>query len=702
MKMYKEMLRKTAVVGIPLLAITMVYTLVNGGQSCFGYDYLQEATSAVSMVPILRYYVFTAVIFALYGFSFQFSRPGSDVYHSLPVKRTDLYLSVLLATATWMGGTIILNVLEMLAMLLISGCPFVPAYVPMSILFYFVAAMMVYGASAIGCALSGTIVTALASTGMVLLLPRFVQFIFARGISQQVPIIGWLDFGALLNPTTNIATGLIVMNSRQVYISRIITMPHILYSMLPMVVMLVIGWWLYKRRPSEIAHKNNGSKTWSVIMSILLAFAVMLPITMRENDLLSVYGGVLIAAALAVFFLYQLIVTQNFKSVLKTLPFFLVSVCLALGVSLLIDTAADNMLNTTPQASEIESVTFRGYDETAGDPVYSTGLTRDVAFTDDETKEYVAQALQTAVVKLQSDNDMDYYEYNAFKVIEPVTIKLTNGKTVKRTIEFMNVDELNELRMANEEFAASVRAFPPLDSVQFLSVNTVFTDEENEAVLETYVAEATQNKLFSGYYYRSRSADLLADGSYQTRGTNQSIGGFTAAGYVGTTRYQDNYTVRLDAPQTVSLIMRTYNAYAEEDPFEELQNVMERFLAGLAAENDSMNVSISTYNYPSEEGQLIQEQNSFYLSRYTMDSEYQYDIEQQKYMKQFVDLLSRATKTDDPTGVFIRMNWYYYDSANQDDDTTSRPTVFLHFENETDEQEYLELIEAWDAAQVLM
>ncbi|HPF88753.1 MAG TPA: hypothetical protein PK537_11960, partial [Candidatus Limiplasma sp.] len=150
MKMYKEMLRKTAVVGIPLLAITMVYTLVNGGQSCFGYDYLQEATSAVSMVPILRYYVFTAVIFALYGFSFQFSRPGSDVYHSLPVKRTDLYLSVLLATATWMGGTIILNVLEMLAMLLISGCPFVPAYVPMSILFYFVAAMMVYGASAIG------------------------------------------------------------------------------------------------------------------------------------------------------------------------------------------------------------------------------------------------------------------------------------------------------------------------------------------------------------------------------------------------------------------------------------------------------------------------------------------------------------------------------------------------------------------------
>ena len=35
MKLYKESLRKLAVVGLPLLVVTMVYTLVTGGQACF-------------------------------------------------------------------------------------------------------------------------------------------------------------------------------------------------------------------------------------------------------------------------------------------------------------------------------------------------------------------------------------------------------------------------------------------------------------------------------------------------------------------------------------------------------------------------------------------------------------------------------------------------------------------------------------------
>ena len=168
MKLYKEMLRKTAAVGIPLLAVTLIFTLVNGGQDCFGKAYITQSISAIAMLPILQYYVFSAAVFALYGFSFLFSRKASDVYHSLPVKRSDLYFSVTLATASWMGATILLNALVMLFMLLISGCPFVPAYIPLSVLYYFVASMLVFSAAAVGCALSGTIITALASTGIIL------------------------------------------------------------------------------------------------------------------------------------------------------------------------------------------------------------------------------------------------------------------------------------------------------------------------------------------------------------------------------------------------------------------------------------------------------------------------------------------------------------------------------------------------------
>ena len=46
------------------------------------------------------------------------------------------------------------------------------------------------------------------------------------------------------------------------------------------------------------------------------------------------------------------------------------------------------------------------------------------------------------------------------EVIEPVTIQLTGGGTVKRTIEFANIDALNALRMENETFADSCQEIP--------------------------------------------------------------------------------------------------------------------------------------------------------------------------------------------------------------------------------------------------
>ena len=699
MKLYKEMLRKTAAVGIPLLAVTLIFTLVNGGQACFGESYITQSRSAIGMMPILQYYVFSAAVFALYGFSFLFSRKASDVYHSLPVKRSDLYFSVTFATASWMGATILINVLLTWFMLLISGCPFVPAYIPLSILYYFVASMLVFSAAAVGCALSGTVITALASTGIILFLPRFVQFMFARGIVERVPIIGWLDFGALLDPTTNAATGIAVTHLRPVFTSRLITMPHILYSLIPMLVMMGIGYWLFSRRQSEIAQKNGGNRIWTVTTAILLAFTVMMPLTMEKQSAFSLYGIVLIVAALAVFFVYQLIVSTKLKQALKTLPFFLLALLPALGVSLLIDTAADSMLDTAPAADEIKWVTFRGYDQKSADPEYTTLLIREIEFSDDETKEYVAQALGEAVEKLHADPQDYYYDYNQFKEIEAITIKLINGKTIKRTIEFMNIDELNELRNQNEEFAQSIQQYPPMESIQYLRVDNAFTREENEAIYNSYLAEAVKHNLVNGYYYRSRVKEMGINGDYTVHGDNQTITGMTAAGYIGTQRYNNSITLRLEAPETIALLMRTFNAYIEGDPTAEILEIIDSFQNGEIAGNDSLNVSINAYNYPNENGLLVQHSESFYMNQHMLSSEYAYDVLQRDYITKYVDVLSRAVKTDDPSGMFIRLNWSYYDSTVQDQGRTTRfPVAFLRFENETDEQAFFDLIDEWNKA----
>ena len=87
------------------------------------------------------------------------------------------------------------------------------------------------------------------------------------------------------------------------------------------------------------------------------------------------------------------------------------------------------------------------------------------------------------------------------------------------------------------------------------------------------------------------------------QGDNQSINGITATGYVGSHRYQDTYTVRLDTPKTVSLMMQTYNSYiTRRSRSSESHRVRStEFEAGETSENDSISVSITAYNYPNKQ-----------------------------------------------------------------------------------------------------
>lgn len=700
MKLYKEMLRKLAVVGLPLLVIMAAVTLIRGVADCFGAYYYAQSTSAISQIPGLRYYVFTGVLFALYGFSYQFTRAGSDVYHSLPVKRSELYTATLLATATWMGATILLCEIEMLLIYLISGCPFVPVYFPLSALYYFAASMIVYAAAAVGCALSGTILTALASTGIVLLLPRYVQFLFARGVVERVPIVGWLDFGALLDPTTNAATGILAMHLRQVYNGHMITLPHILYSLLLAAVMLGLGLWLFNKRPSEFAHNNGGYRGWTIASAVMLSFAVLLPVTMNHHKVFSTYGVVLAAAALGVFVVYQIIVSSRIKKALATLPFFLIAVMAVLAVAGLINTAADSMLSQTPEAGEIESVSFPGYDYKAGETTYTTMLTEKIAFTDDEIKAYVAQSLTDAVEEIKSDTYTYQDDYIRFMAIEPVEIKLVGGATIRRTIEFQDIDVLNALRMMNDAFVSAVKAFPPIQSVQYLEVERAFTAEEEQAILRLYIAEAQDNDILNGYYYRNRMMDMLPDGNFAVRDENQTLTGIYLTGYVGGDRYSDSYSLRLNTPETASLLMRTYNSYAQGNPAGEIGDAIKRFDNGNAGPDDSINLNLSVFNYVDENGVTREYSVGFYLNRYALQSDYKYDVSQIEYLRRFNEILAKAVMTEVPEDLFIQLDWRLnFDGTPDEDLGYTRPTVYLRFENPEDEQAFLALIAEWEDVQ---
>ena len=86
---------------------------------------------------------------AFAGFSFLNRRADSDFYHSLPVSRRDLYLSVTAAALTWIVGTVLFCVLSVTVVHIAMGAGFVPLYPLMNFLYYTAGAALVFAAAAI-------------------------------------------------------------------------------------------------------------------------------------------------------------------------------------------------------------------------------------------------------------------------------------------------------------------------------------------------------------------------------------------------------------------------------------------------------------------------------------------------------------------------------------------------------------------------
>jgi len=695
MKMYREMMRKLAPIGIPLAVATLLYTLITTGQNCLGAARLQYATNAIGLTPVLVYYVFSAAIFAFYGFSFLFKRSSSDLYHSIPVSRLDIFLSVTLATITWMGGTILLNVLLTLGLYLIGGCPFVPVYIPMCILFYFVASMLVYAAAAIGCALSGTYLTALASMGIVLFLPRFVQFILARGLILQIPIIGWLDLATWLNPSSNIATGLVVMQTRNAFISQIVNMHNILYSLIPMFVELTLAGWLFIRRPSETADRGAAYKGWSVTVSVLLAFTVLMMINLYRKPFTSTFDIALIAVALLVFVLYQFISLRSMKSVLKSLPWFLVSVVLAAGGYFSINSMVDEALAFTPNPTEIASVAFRGHDTVQGGNEYTSILLRNIHFTNDSLKKYVVENLSSAVEQIKASREENYSYtdtgYSQYTVIEPIVITLQNGRTYRRTIEFSSMDTLNELRGENAEFQTAIHSLPPVSSIQYMRANTLFTKDELRQLWNSYTTEAATVSLVPNDYYLDHKVVLSDYGYSVTRGDAQQAENIYITGYIGNELYSMQIPVRLETPKTVSMMMQMYNNYAKKGTLTKLQESVKHMLSPLVLENDSLSVIMDCFNLKVDSGEPVYLNSNVYLSGYRNKDD-QYALKSNEFAEAVSEILARGTPTDDCSGMFVGLSWSDYDSSNRL--STDYTTLYLSFTPE-DEAALTTLFANW-------
>ncbi len=653
MKPYLESVRRLTRIGLVLFALSTVASIVVAMQYCT-QTYIGSLPSMRTMfLPLVGYTYIGGVALALDGFSFLNKRSDSDYYHSLPISRRRLFWSISLAGLTWIAATVLASVLLTTAIFTITKVSFVALYPLVAVPFYIVATMLVFAAAAIAASLTGTLLTDLGITVLVLGLFRFIQFVFARGIIAEAQIIGWLDLPWYFSPVSNIATGQLALLMRPMLDANIYHFINIGYSALLAIAELFIACLIFKKRPSELAEhgaKNEKAQTLFACLAVvpvamLLASGAVVP--NRTNILL------LLAIAIGIYLIYQIVVLRSMKKVVRTLPWLMIP--LALSVAGFFGTRGMTQALQTeiPNQDDIAYVQFGGVYRGTSMMTYQQYLVSEVEFTEESVIDYALSSLQDNISSIQRVGYV-YYDYNSqntyYSTLEPVTFVLKDGRKIGRIVTFENQNQLMSLREQNAEYAAAIRSLPPEDSICYLQGSGVYSEkfDASRDILRAFYEEVPQSGVIISDSYRQYDPTAMYGIDDQ-----QSMGSIDLAGYVGMFRYVDYYNIRLELPKTASAWMAWQNAHSTNEYFDLLQKIADKS-DSFTSDSDYLNCSMVFYNMPMSDG--TKQSVSFYYNRYFNDDD-NYSVMFEPLVSELVDILSRSVPTTDSSAMCVFTTW---------------------------------------------
>ena len=654
MKPYLESIRKLSRVGLILFALSLVASAVVAIQYCTAQYHNNVPSMTQMFSPLIAFIYAGGVVLALEGFSFLNKRSDSDFYHSLPVSRNKLFWAISLAALTWIAATVLGSVLLTIIVYTLTKTPFVQLYALVAVPFFTIASTMVFAAAAIAMSLTGTAITGLGLTVLVFGLLRFMQFAIARGIVANTQIIGWLDLPWFLTPVTNIATGQIAQLMRPMLRQTLYEPINMIYSAVIAIGELFLAQTLFKRRHSELA--EHGAKNAAV--QTVFACAAVIPVVMlfasgyvrQRNPSIPIVIGV----AIGIYVIYQIIVLRTARKVLLSLPWLLVP--LAVGVAGYFSTvgAASSMQNYVPNTQDVAYVQFDGVSRGSETITYQQYMVSNVRFTETDVRQYAVETLRDNIASIRQSGYINYsYDEQAgyLLITQPVTFVLNDGTKFSRVLTFLNQNTLLNYCQENSDFMAAIRSLPPQDSVRYLQGVGPYQNGylENNKIFDVYYSELPQTMYpaSDSYRYYDSSSLYVAD-------EEQNFGTLSVSGYVGMTRYWDNYNIRLGIPKTAAAWMEYQNNQSKGEYLDVLKEMADKS-AALKEDMDYFNISTIVYNVPMSDG--TSQTLSFYFDRSSYDNAAEMKEQLQPLVSEFVSILLRSKPTTNPNDFCVFVTW---------------------------------------------
>lgn len=232
------------------------------------------------MMPLISLiYIVTPIMFLIL-FSFLTKRSGSDFYHSLPVKRSCMFVTFVAAIISWLF--ILTTAYGLFSVISANICyeHFIIDY--STVISYstniFVGCILIIGVFTIGTALTGSMTSNMFFSFGILLLPRIIIAVLSSLFISYSPSFtnnaGYSIFKPLINiPFSMIASIFTVEESSFPLIQL---GEHTIYTIIIAIIYVFIGMKLFASRPSEVATKSFRSKKVFSVFKITTGFCISL------------------------------------------------------------------------------------------------------------------------------------------------------------------------------------------------------------------------------------------------------------------------------------------------------------------------------------------------------------------------------------------------------------------------------------------
>lgn len=339
-------------------------------------DYVQHVAPSAACVPIPVVGFFLAPLMVLIIFSFLNKRNSSDFYHGIVERRECLCNSFSLSVLLW---CIIIMLSSLATSVLASGVMSFVALDPgffsdaafwlveyIIICFYWIAVLL------LSMSLSGTIITNLAVTAMLLFLPKIIYLSIMGIVVEEIDIYPFAYDDSIFSGKYNLVTGRVMALFDMDFLDESNWQLYgCIYTVILAALLYVAGCVAFKLRKSETATQAAVSPRLQMVFRLVPAFVVTLvPCALLYEQICSgwkdttemFWFGIVVMYVIAavVYFLYEIITTRRWRNITKAFPGLLILLLLdAIYVGVMFGERA-MILNNVPKTENVTSVCILG------------------------------------------------------------------------------------------------------------------------------------------------------------------------------------------------------------------------------------------------------------------------------------------------------------------------------------------------------